>query len=197
MRSTFFSLFIATTLAAPAPAQAGNYTIDTTHSTVEFSVRHMMVAKTKGHFKKFEGTITFDDKAPAKSQIDVSIDTASVNSELDDRDKHLRSADFFDVEKFPKMTFKSKKIKVVNDSTWEVTGDLTIRGVTREVVLAVKEIGKDTKDPWGNIRRGATASTKVNRKDFGLVWNKALEAGGVAVSEDVQIDLEIELIKKA
>jgi polyisoprenoid-binding protein YceI len=196
MRKTFFSLLLAAHLAAPASALADNYTIDPTHTDIGFRVRHMMVSFTKGHFKKFEGTVVLDDKAPAKSQIDVSIDTASVNSELEDRDKHLRSADFLDSEKFPKMTFKSKKVKVISDSNWQVTGDLTIRGVTKEVVLNVKDIGKDTKDPWGNIRRGATASTKISRKDFGLLWNKALEAGGVAVADEVLIELDIELIKK-
>lgn len=197
MRTTFFSLLLAAHLAAPASALAGNYSIDPTHTNIGFRVRHMMVSFTKGHFKKFEGTVVLDDTTPTKSQIDVAIDTSSVNSELDDRDKHLRSAEFLDSEKFPKMTFKSKKVKIISAANWQVTGDLTIRGVTKEVVLNVADIGKDTKDPWGNIRRGATASTKISRKDFGLLWNKTLEAGGVAVADEVLIELDIELIKKA
>lgn len=197
MRSSFFSLFIAAALVAPATALAGNYTIDPSHSEVSFSVRHMTVSTTKGHFRKFEGTVTLDDKAPAKSQIDVSIDTASVNTEDEKRDQHLRSADFFNVEKFPKMTFKSKKIKVVNNTTWDVTGDLTIHGVTREVVLPVRILGMDVKDPWGGVRGGAEASTTINRKDFGIVWNKALDNGGVVLSDEVKIEINIELIKKS
>lgn len=183
-------------LLAPA-AFADTYTVDATHTSVSFKVRHMMVSYTKGKFTKFEGTLNLDDKAPEKSEINVTIDASSVNTELKDRDEHLRSPEFFDTAKYPNITFKSKKVKVVNPHEWKVTGDITIRGVTKEVVLNVSDIGKDVKDPWGNVRRGAVASTKVNRKDFGLQWNKTLEAGGVAVGDDVLIDLDIELIKKA
>jgi len=126
----------------------------------------------------------------------VTIDTASINTNVKKRDDHLRSADFFDVTKYPAMTFVSKKVVRSGKDTLKVTGDLTLHGVTKEVVLAVEGPSRESKDPWGNIRRGATATTTINRKDFGLNWNKALETGGVLVGEEITINLEVELIKK-
>lgn len=195
MNSKIFTTLTMLTLA-PLTAFADDYTVDADHSTMGFKVKHMMVSYTKGRFKKVQGTVSVDDKNPAKSQIDVTIDAASVDTELEKRDEHLRSAEFLDVANHPNITFKSKKIKVINATQWSVLGDLTIRGVTKEVTLNVSEIGKDMKDPWGSVRRGATISTKVNRKDFGLNWHKALEAGGVVAGDDVFIDLDVELIKK-
>ena len=190
------ALPLAFAVSAPAVASASTWTIDTAHSNVGFKVRHMMVSNTRGQFDKFEGTIELDDKNLTKSKVSVSIDAASVNTDNQKRDDHLRGPDFFDVEKFPKLTFESTKIKKAG-SGYKVTGKLTIHGVTKTVTLNVDELTKPIKDPWGGTRRGLTASTKINRKDFGLTWNNVLEAGGVAVGDTVTISLEVELVKKA
>ena len=154
-----------------------------------------MVSNVKGNFQKHTGIVDINDKDITKSRVEVSIDTNSINTNVQKRDEHLRSAEFFDVAKFPTMTFVSKKVVKADKDMLKVTGDLTLHGVTREVVLDVEPLSKESKDPWGNLRRGTTASTKINRKDFGLVWNKALETGGVVVGEEVFITLEIEMIK--
>ncbi len=178
-----------------APAFASNWVIDAAHSEVGFSVRHLMVSNVKGKFTKFEGTINLDDKDITKSVVEVSIDASSVDTGLKDRDDHLKSPDFFDTAKNPKLTFKSTKVEKAGKGL-KVTGDLNLHGVTKSVVLNVEEVTGDVKDPWGNVKRGATASTVINRKDFGLNWNKALETGGVVVGEEVKINLELELLKK-
>jgi polyisoprenoid-binding protein YceI len=183
------------TLALPAFASAAAWNIDPDHSNVGFKVRHLMVSNVKGSFDKHSGTVDINDKDITKSKVNVSIDTASINTRVQKRDDHLRSPDFFDVAKYPTMTFVSKKVAKNGKDKLDVTGDLTLHGVTREVVLAVDGLSKESKDPWGNIRMGTTASTSINRKDFGLVWNKALETGGVAVGDEVLITLEIEMIK--
>ena len=182
-------------LAIPAFASASIWNIDPDHSNVGFKVRHLMVSNVKGNFEKYSGTVDINDKDITKSKVEVTIDTNSINTNVQKRDEHLRSADFFDVARFPTMTFVSKKVAKAGKDRLKVTGDLTLHGVTREVVLDVEGLSKEIKDPWGNIRRGATATTKINRKDFGLVWNSALETGGVAVGEEVAITLEIEMIK--
>jgi len=184
-------------LSLPALASASNWNIDPDHSNVGFKVRHLMVSNVKGSFEKFSGTVDINDKDVSKSKVEVSIDTNSVNTNVAKRDEHLRSADFFDAAKHPTMTFVSKKVVQAGKDRLKVTGDLTLHGVTKQVVLDVEGPSKVSKDPWGNIRKGATATTKVNRKDFGLVYNAALETGGVAVGEEVTITLEIEMIKKA
>lgn len=183
------------TLALPALALAASWNIDPDHSNIGFKVRHLMVSNVKGSFEKVSGTVDINDKDITKSKVEVTIDTASINTNVQKRDEHLRSADFFDVTKFPTMTFVSKKVAKAGKDKLKVTGDLTLHGVTKEVVLDVEGPAKEIKDPWGNQRRGASATTKINRKDFGLVWNKALETGGVAVGEEVLITLEVELIK--
>ena len=189
------ALPLAFAVSAPAVASASTWSVDASHSNVGFKVRHMMVSNTRGQFDKFEGTVELNDKDITKSKVNVSIDAASVNTENKKRDDHLRSPDFFNVAKFPKLTFVSTKVQKAG-SGLKVTGNLTIHGVTKSVVLEVEEITNAVKDPWGMTRRGLTASTKINRKDFGLGWNKALETGGVVVGEEVKISLEIELIKK-
>ena len=181
--------------ALPALAFATTWNIDPEHSNVGFKVRHLMVSNVKGSFEKNNGVVDINDKDITKSKVEVTIDTASINTNVQKRDEHLRSADFFDVAKFPTMTFVSKKVAKAGKDKLKVTGDLTLHGITKEVVLDVEGPSKESKDPWGNMRRGATANTKINRKDFGLVWNKALETGGVAVGEEVTITLEIEMIK--
>ncbi len=182
-------------MSLPAMAFATTWNIDPEHSNIGFKVRHLMVSNVKGHFDKYSGVIVIDDKDIAKSKVEVTIDTASINTNVQKRDDHLRSADFFDVAKFPTMTFVAKKVANAGKDRLKVTGDLTLHGITREVVLDVEGPTAEIKDPWGNIRRGAVAGTKINRKDFGLVWNKALETGGVVVGDEVTITLEIEMIK--
>lgn len=196
MRQLLTSISTIIALALPAFAGASTWTIDPDHSNVGFKVRHLMVSNVKGSFDKHTGSVEINDKDITKSKVEVSIETSSINTNVQKRDEHLRSADFFDVAKYPTMTFVSKKVAKAGKDKLNVTGDLTLHGVTKEVVLSVEGPSKESKDPWGNIRRGATATTKINRKDFGLVWNTALETGGVAVGEEITITLEIEMIRK-
>ena len=183
-------------LAMPVFASAASWSIDTDHSSVGFKVRHMMVSNVKGDFGKFNGVVEIDDKNLTKSKVEVVIDTTSINTGVAKRDDHLKSADFFDVAKYPTMTFVSSTVKKVGNGTLKVYGKLTLHGVTRDVVLDVEGPTREYKDPWGNIKRGATAVAKINRKDFGLTWNKAVESGGVVVGDEITIALEIELLKK-
>jgi len=196
MKRIIASISTIIALALPAFAFATTWTIDPDHSNVGFKVRHLMVSNVKGNFDKHTGAVEINDKDITKSKVEVSIDTNSINTNVQKRDEHLRSAEFFDVAKFPTMTFVSKKVAKAGKDKLKVTGDLTLHGVTKEVVLDVEGPTKESKDPWGNIRKGATATTKINRKDFGLVWNAALETGGVAVGEEITITLAIEMIKK-
>jgi polyisoprenoid-binding protein YceI len=196
MKRIIVSVSTILALTLPAFAIASTWNIDPDHSNVGFKVRHLMVSNVKGSFDKHTGTVDLNDKDITKSKVEVSIDTSSINTNVQKRDDHLRSADFFDVAKFPAMTFVSKKVARAGKDKLKVTGDLTLHGVTKEVVLDVEGPSQESKDPWGNFRRGATASTKINRKDFGLNWNKALETGGVVVGEEVTITLEIEMIRK-
>jgi len=196
MKRIIASIATVIALALPVVASASTWSIDPDHSNVGFKVRHLMVSNVKGNFEKFSGTVDLNDKDITKSKVEVAIDTNSINTNVQKRDDHLRSADFFDVAKYPTMTFVSKKVAKAGKDKLKVTGDLTLHGVTRQVVLDVEGPSKESKDPWGNIRKGATATTKINRKDFGLVWNTALETGGVAVGEEVTITLEIEMIRK-
>ncbi len=172
------------------------WNIDKTHSIAEFAVKHMMVSTTKGRFADFEGVIEIDEEHPTLSSVRASIDTASVDTKEATRDEHLRSDDFFSSERFPTMTFASTRVERVDEENYRVIGDLTIRDVTREVVLDTEFSGQAA-DPWGNQRAGFTATTKINRKDFGLNWNNVLEAGGVLVSDTVKITLNIEAVRAA
>ncbi|GAB4209123.1 MAG: YceI family protein [Roseiflexaceae bacterium] len=168
--------------------------IDNSHSQIEFTVRHMMVSKTRGRFEQFTGTIEGSEDNVAAAKVDVTIDVNSINTRDERRDGHLKAADFFDAENHPTITFKSTRVDVVNDRYATLVGDLTIRGVTREVALAVEFAGK-AKSPWGTTSAGFSASTTINRKDFGLVWNQTLETGGLLVGEDISIEIELELIE--
>lgn len=172
-----------------------SWQIDTAHSHVQFTVRHMMISKVRGSFEAFSGTVEFDESNPTASTIDVEIEVGSINTREAQRDGHLKSADFFDAESYPTMTFKSNRVEKVDDSHGRIIGDLTIKGVTKEVVLDVEYFGL-AKSPWGTTSAGASASTKINRKDWGLSWNQALETGGVLVGEEVKIDIEIEIVKQ-
>jgi len=196
MKRTIAAIVTVAALTLPAAAFASTWTIDPDHSNIGFKVRHLMVSNVKGNFEKATGTVELDDKDLTKSRVEVSIDTNSINTNVAKRDAHLRNADFFDTAKYPTMTFVSKKVAKAGKDKLKVTGDLTLHGVTKQVVLDVEGPTKESKDPWGNYRKGATATTKINRKDFGLVYNAALETGGVAVGEEVFITLEIEMIKK-
>lgn len=172
------------------------YRIDPAHSTAQFVVRHMMITNVRGGFGKVEGTVVYDSENPAQSSIEAVIDATSINTNDPQRDAHLKSADFLDVEKFPTIVFRSRKVEGSGDEL-KVTGDLTIHGVSREVVLKVEGPTPEEKDPWGNFRIGASASTKIKRSDFGLSWNAALETGGILVGDDLKIELEVSLIKTA
>ncbi|ACM18727.1 periplasmic protein YceI [Geotalea daltonii FRC-32] len=194
MKRIVTSIAAIIALSLPVIASASSWKIDADHSNVGFKVRHLMVSNVKGSFEKVAGVLELNDKDITKSKVDVTIDTASINTNAAKRDEHLRSADFFDVAKYPTMTFVSKSVAKAGKKL-KVTGNLTLHGVTRPVVLDVDALTKESKDPWGNFRRGTTATTTINRKDFGLVWNAALETGGVAVGEEIAIILEIELIK--
>ncbi len=196
MKKIIASISTIIALALPAFAFASTWTIDPDHSNIGFKVKHLMVSNVKGSFDKHTGTVEINDQDITKSKVEVSIDTSSINTNVQKRDEHLRSADFFDVAKYPTMTFVSKKVAKAGKDKLKVTGDLTLHGVTKQVVLDVAPLSRESKDPWGNIRRGTTATTKIDRKDFGLTWNKALETGGVLVGDEVTITLEIEMIKK-
>lgn len=182
-------------LALPVMAAAATWTIDPDHSNIGFKIKHLMVSNVKGSFDKHTGIVELDEKDITKSKVEVSIETASINTNVQLRDAHLKSADFFDVTKYPAMSFVSKKITRAGKEKLKVTGDLTLHGITKEVILNVDGPSKEVKDPSGKIRKGATATTTINRKDFGLNWNKTLETGGVLVGEEVNIVLEIEMIK--
>lgn len=169
--------------------------LDLSHSSINFHVRHLMVSKVHGRFTSWTANLELDDEDLTKSRLDVTIDAASVDTKEDKRDAHLKSADFLDVEKFPSITFKSSHIEKDGDG-YKVTGDITIRGVTKQVELEV-EGGGQVKDPWGGTRTGFSAKAKLNRKDFGLTWNLALEAGGFVVGDKLEISIEVEAIKSA
>ncbi len=172
---------------------ADKYQIDVPHSSVGFSVKYLLVTNVKGEFGNFSGTILYDDKDITKSSVDVTIKAASINTHDEKRHNHLRSADFFDVENHPEITFKSKQVTTDGDN-YTLVGDLTIRGVTKEVSLPFTLTGP-IKDPWGNNRLAAQASLVINRQDFGVAWNKALDAGGFLVGDDVTINLEVQAIQ--
>jgi len=186
----------AVILAIPYAAVASTWNIDPEHSNLGFKIRHLMVSNVKGNFEKFSGFVEINDQDITKSRVEVTIDTNSVNTNVKKRDDHLRSADFFDVAKYPTIAFVSKKVAVAGPNKLKVTGEFTLHGVTKEVVLDLDGPTGESRDPWGNTRKGATATTKINRKDFGLMWNQALETGGVLVGDEVEITLEVEMIKK-
>jgi len=196
MKRSIFLIILTLFFTFPALSQAATWQIDPDHSSFQFKVRHLMVSNVKGDFTKVKGAVTMDDKDVSNLNVELTIDAASVNTGHAKRDEHLRAADFFDVAKYPTITFVSKKVMKDGPDRLKVTGDLTLHGVTREVTVNVEGPTQQVKDSGGNLRRGATGAAKINRKDFGLTWNRALETGGVVVGEDVDILVEIELIKK-
>ena len=182
------------TLATPQTSTT-TWNIDPVHSAAEFKVKHMMISTVKGHLTKVSGALTFDESNLAGSRVEASIEAASIETRDPQRNAHLKSADFFDVAKFPALSFKSTSIRIVRDGELAVEGDLTIRDVTRKVVFTVDGPTPPAKDPWGNTRVGISASTKINRKDFGLTWNAALETGGILVGDEVTITLDVQFVK--
>jgi polyisoprenoid-binding protein YceI len=183
--------------AASQVTRPTQWQIDPAHSAAHFSVRHLMISNVRGEFSKLSGSALINAADPAKSTVEVTIEAASINTREPQRDEHLRSADFFDVANHPALSFRSKRVQALGADNFKLTGDLTIRGVTREVTFDVEGPTASVKDPWGNIRAGVTASAKINRKDFGLVWNALTEAGGVVVGDEVKITIEAELIQQA
>ncbi len=183
-----------TTQGTTQQGKTVTWTLDPSHSQAQFKVRHLMISNVRGEFQKLEGSVTFDPQKPELAQVRASIDVASINTREPKRDEHLRSADFFDAANHPTLEFVSKKVRLA-DAGLEIVGDLTIRGTTREVVLAVEGPTPEQSDPWGNTRIGASATAKIKRSDFGMTWNAALEAGGVVVGDEIQIHLDVELVK--
>jgi polyisoprenoid-binding protein YceI len=196
MRRSIYLMVLTLFFTFPVLSQAATWQIDADHSSFQFKVRHLMVSNVKGDFTKVKGAVTMDDQDISNLNVELTIDAASINTGHAKRDEHLRAADFFDVAKYPTITFVSKKVMQDGPDRLKVTGDLTMHGVTREITVNVEGPTQEVKDPWGNFRRGATGTAKINRKDFGLTWNRALETGGVLVGEEVDIFVEIELVKK-
>jgi len=180
----------------PGLAQVSTWEIDSAHSGAHFSVRHLMIATVRGEFRKVAGTINMDEKDISKSSVEAVIDATTIDTREERRDNHLKSADFFDVAKFPTITFKSRSVTRQGEGKFKVAGDLTLHGVTKPVILDVEGLTNQVKDQRGNIKTGAAVTTKINRSDFGLTWNRAVETGGVAVSDEVGITIDLELVKK-
>ena len=192
----FSGMTLAAVLALPAAAATSTWQIDPNHSAAQFAVRHLAISTVRGAFTKVSGTVQLDDKDLSKSSVEVTIDAASVDTRVPDRDKDLRSDHFFDVEKYPTLTFKSTKVEQVEAGRLKVTGDLTIHGITKPVVLDVEGPTAPVKDPWGNQRAAANATTKINRQDFGVKWNAKMDNGGWVVGDDVTITIDVELVQK-
>jgi polyisoprenoid-binding protein YceI len=196
MKNVTRMIVTAALLIFPALASASTWQIDPVHTNIQFSVRHLMISNVKGVFRIFSGTFEIDDKDITKSSANALIYTASVDTGIKKRDDDLRSANFFEVNKYPTMIFMSKKFTRVGPNAFKMTGDLTIHGVTREVTLDMEGLETVVKDPWGGMRRGVTMTTRINRKDFGLTYNKVLETGGVMVGDEVAINIEVEMVRK-
>jgi polyisoprenoid-binding protein YceI len=183
------------TAIAPEATATTTWNIDPVHSTAQFKVKHMMISNVKGEFAAVTGKLDLNGEDITDSHVEASIDAATINTRDAQRDAHLKSADFLHVEKFPTLTFQATRIARKGDDELAVAGNLTIHGVTRNVVFAVEGPSAPTKDPWGNLRVGLSATTRINRKDYGLTWNAALETGGILVGDDVTLSLDIEFIK--
>ncbi len=182
--------------AVPIPeVQTTTWNIDPVHSAAQFKVKHMMISNVKGEFTSVKGSLDFDEQNIENSRVQAEIDASTINTREPQRDAHLKSADFFDVEKYPTLSFRSTQVSRKDDGELAVAGELTVHGVTRPVTFSVEGPSEPTKDPWGNTRIGLSATTKINRKDFGLTWNAALETGGILVGEEVTITLDVQFVK--
>jgi polyisoprenoid-binding protein YceI len=187
---------LAGALSLPATAATSTWQIDPNHSSAQFAVRHLAISTVRGAFTRVNGTVQLDDKDISKSSVEVTIDAASVDTRVEARDKDLRSDHFFDVEKYPTITFKSTKVQQIEPGKLKVTGDLTIHGVTKAVVLDLEGPTAPVKDPWGNQRAAVNATTKLNRQDFGVKWNATMDGGGLVVGDDVAITIDAEMVLK-
>jgi polyisoprenoid-binding protein YceI len=183
-------------LAAPGLARSAPWEFDPEHTGVQFKVRHLMVSHVRGDFEKVSGKIVYDESDVTKSTADITIEAASINTGVAKRDEDLRGPDFLDVAKYPTITFKSKKVEKAGEGKLKMTGDITIHGVTKEVVLSIEGPTPPIKDPWGNTRVGGSATTRINRRDFGLTYNKVLEIGGAVVGDEVDITIDMEIFRK-
>lgn len=188
-----FGAALGALLSLPVWAATTTYKIDPRHSSAQFAVTHLMISSVRGEFHSLNGTVVFDNTNISNSSVSVTIDATTVDTREPDRDKHLKSADFFDVSSFPTITFVSTKVEAADPGKLKVTGNLTIRGVTKQVILDVSAPKAAIKDPWGLERSAVSASTKLNRQDFGVAWNKTLDSGGVVVGDDVSVSLDVEM----
>jgi len=197
IKTTAFALIVTVLLVIPSVALASTWEIDPAHSTANFKVKHMMISNVQGSFRDIQGTLQLDEQKIERSKVNVTIAADSIDTGVEKRDAHLRSADFFDVANYPSLTFTSKRVERGSDGALTLVGDLTIHGVVKEVALLVEGPTAEIKDPWGNIRKAAKATTRINRKDFDLTWNAVLETGGVLVGEEIEIELDVQFIKQA
>ena len=194
-RARVIAAFVALTWLVPVTGRADTYEVDASHTSVQFSVRHMMISNVRGEFTKLSGKAVGDVASPTAAVVEATVDAASVDTRNEKRDEHLKGPDFLDTAKFPTLTFKSTKVEKAG-AGWKLTGDLTLHGVTKPVVLDVTNVTPPVKDPWGNTRIGAQATTKINRQDFGIVFHKALDGGGVLVGDEIAITIDVEVMKK-
>jgi polyisoprenoid-binding protein YceI len=191
------SLVVATALGAPVLAHAATWEIDPAHSSVVFAIRHMMISTVRGQFRTFGAKVVGDPANPKGATLEATIDAASIDTGNEKRDGHLKSPDFLDVQKFPTIAFKSTKVEKAGDGKLKVSGDLTLHGVTKPVVLEVEGPTAAIKDPMGNTKAGAHATTRIDRKDFGIVWNKTMDGGGIMVGDDIDVTIDAEAVKKS
>ena len=196
MKGLMCSILVVFALMIPVHTHAATWQIDPDHSNFQFKVRHMTVSNVRGEFNKARGVVIIDDNDITNLKVELTLDAASINTDQAKRDDHLRSEDFFYVAKYPTITFVSKKVTKVDENRLKVIGDLSIRGVTKEITVDVEGPTPEVKDPGGNIRRGATGTLKINRKDFGIAWNKVLDSGGLVVGDEVNISVEVEMVRK-
>jgi len=196
IRLRLLAVLAALAACSASPSFAATWEIDPAHTTIQFSVRHMMVSNVHGQFGKFSGRVEGDETKPTEARIEATIQTASVDTSNDKRDEHLRSPDFLDAAKYPTITYTSKKIEKTGEGKWKVTGDLTLHGVTKEVVLHLSDVTTPIKDPMGNMRAGAEARATINRQDFGITFNKTLDGGGVMVGNEITITIDVEVTRK-
>jgi polyisoprenoid-binding protein YceI len=196
MKRSIMILLFCLALCAPSIAMAATYQLDADHSSIQFKIRHLTVSNVTGTFNKFKGTAAVEGEDLATLKVEVAIDAASVDTGHEKRDEHLRNADFLDVAKYPTISFVSKKVIKGDPGKLKVIGDLTLHGVTREITVDLEGPTPEVKDPWGNFRRGATGTAKIDRRDFGITWNKALDTGGLVVGNEVGIQVDIEWVRK-
>jgi polyisoprenoid-binding protein YceI len=196
MKRCIIVLLVCLAMGMPLIAGAATYQLDTDHSSIQFKIRHLTVSNVTGTFNKIKGTASVEGEDLATLKVEVTIDAASVDTGHQKRDEHIRTADFLDVAKYPTITFVSKKVVKAEPGKLRITGDLTLHGVTREITVDLEGPTPEIKDPWGNFRRGATGTAKIDRRDFGVTWNKALDTGGLVVGNEVGIQVDIEWVRK-